>query len=133
MRARSQRRSNDGAEVMRVLDAVQKNEQPCLPLAGVGLLQDVFEGHSRACRSQRDHSLVVLRIGQPVELPAVFEAHGNALLARKLKDFFDPRVLPPLCYGDALDRPLRLQRFLNGVYACQSVHEADSLQSTVHG
>jgi hypothetical protein len=74
---------------------------------------------------------MVFRIGQPVELPAVFEAHGNALLARKLHDFFDPCVLPPLCYGDALDRPLRFKRFLNGVYASQSVHEADSLHSTV--
>jgi hypothetical protein len=75
---------------------------------------------------------VVFRIGQPVELPAILESHRNALLARQLHDFFDSRVLPPLRNRDAIDRPLSFQRFFNGVYASQFVHEVESLQLPVH-
>src|SRR6267378_5942736 len=76
---------------------------------------------------------MIFRIGQAVELSAVLEPHRNALLARQLHDLFDPRVLPPLRNGNAIDRPPSLQCLLNRVYARQLVHREKSLQSTVDG
>jgi len=56
----------------------------------------------------------------------------NALLARQLHDFFDSRGPASLRNRDAIDRPLSFQRFFNGVYARQFVHEVESLQLPVH-
>ena len=72
---------------------------------------------------------MVFRIGQPVELPAVLEPHRHALLARELHDLFDAGVLPAFRDGNAVDRALRFQRFLNGVNSCQAVHGGNSLQA----
>ena len=74
---------------------------------------------------------MILRVGEAVELVAVFEAHGNAVLARELHDFFDARVLPALGNGDAIDGTLRFERLFHRVDAPQLVHGKDSLQSTV--
>src|SRR6266446_3797539 len=115
---------------MRVLDAVEQHDQPSLPAACVRNFQNVFERSRRARRGQRDHALVVSRIGQPVKLPAVFKPYRHALLARQLHDFFDARILPPLRNGNPIDRPLRLQRFLHGMNPCQAVHGRNSLQAS---
>jgi len=101
-------------------------------VAGIGKSQNVSQTRRRARRRQRHHSLVIFRIGQPVDLPAILKSQRNALLARQLHDFFDSRVLPPLRDGDAIDRAPRLQRFLNGVNPSKFVHGKHSLQMRAH-
>ena len=71
---------------------------------------------------------MVLRIGQPVELPAVFESQGDSLLARELHDLLDTRVLAAFGDHDAVDGALCFERFLHGVNAGQAIHGTDSLQ-----
>ncbi len=94
--------------------------------------QNIFQRRRRARGCQRHHSLVIFRIGQPVNLPALLESHWNALLPRQLHNFFYPLVLPTLRDRDVVDGPPRLQRFLDRMYARQFVHEVESLPSPAH-
>ena len=89
--------------------------------------QNIFQCRSRTRRRQRHYSLVIFRIGQPVDLSPVLEPHRNALLARQLHDLFDSRVLPPPRNRNTIDRTPRLQRFLYHMYASQLIHGEESL------
>ena len=125
MRTRGQRRSNDGAQIVRILDAIEQNDESGARL--IRACENVVESRRSAGGGERDHALMIFRIGEAVELAAVFETHGNALLARELHDFFDARVLPALGNDDVLDGTLRFERFFHRVDAGQLVHGRDSL------
>jgi len=51
---------------------------------------------------------------------------GTPCLRASCNDFFDARILPPFRNGNPVNRPLRLQRLLHGMYPCQAVHGGDS-------
>src|SRR5215472_16832284 len=81
IRARCQRRSNDRAQVVRILDAVKQNDQSFLTMRRVGAGQNALErGSGASCRNCND-ALMVFRVSQAIELAALLKSHGNALLA----------------------------------------------------
>ena len=129
VRARSQGRSNDGAQVVRIFHAVEQDDETDLAAGLNRGCEDILQRGSGARSGYRDNPLVIFRIGQAVELIAVFEAHGNSLFARELNDFFDARVLAALGDGDAVDGALGFECFFDRVDAGELVHGMHSVTS----
>jgi hypothetical protein len=80
--------------------------------------------------------LVVAGIGQPVELAALLESHGDTARAGKLNDFLDTGVLAAFGDDDAVKGTAGFEGFANGVNAGETVHgelqfSVASLQFTV--
>src|SRR5208282_5882277 len=96
--------------------------EPRLILQAVRVRQNVFQGGRLARGRNRDHALMVARVGQPVELPAVLEAHGYAALPGKLHNFFNARILPALGDHNAVESAPRFEGFAYGVNTGESVH-----------
>src|SRR5580693_4311557 len=90
MSAGGQSRSNDGAEIVRIFDAVEKNDESFLTVIRglVGCRENTFQCGWRAGGGQTDDALMVSRIGKTIELPAVFKANGDVAGACQLDDFF---------------------------------------------
>ena len=79
MCAGGQSRSNDGAEIVRIFDAIEKNDQSFQTVIR-GLVccrENTFECGWRAGGGQSDDALMVSRIGETIELPALFKANGD--------------------------------------------------------
>src|SRR5580700_7540293 len=84
MCAGGQRRSNDGAEIVRIFDAIEKNDEsrPAVLRSLVCCCENTFECGWRAGGGQTDDALMVSRIGETIELPAVFKTNGDVAGAR---------------------------------------------------
>src|SRR5712692_3970804 len=124
VRSRGQRGADDCAQVVWILDAVEQHNQPFLSAAVAGIRgrENVVEGGSRAGSSQGHYALMILGIGQAVELAALLKSHGDVSLARQLHDFLHARILPPARDHDAVERAARFQSLAHRVYSRQPVH-----------
>ena len=123
-----ERGANDGAEVVGVFDAVEKDDETTLAIGGVGGGENVFECGGSAGGGDSDDALMIAGVGKAIELSAVFEADGDAALARELHDFFDAGVLPAFGDEDAVEGVAGFEGFADGVDAGETVH---GKQSTV--
>jgi hypothetical protein len=129
--AGGQRSSNNGAEIVRVLDTVKQDDQTFLTVAraGVGGGEDVFESCRGPCGGHRNDTLMIFRTGKAIDLGALLKAQGNVPFPRELDDLFDARVFATARDDDAIERVARFQGFADGVDSSQAVHEGDSLQA----
>ena len=75
VRAGSERSSNDRAEIVRIFDAIQQNNQAWLALFMVRGGKNIFESTGLAGRANRDDSLMITRSRSAIELCAFFEAY----------------------------------------------------------
>ena len=84
MRASGERRANDGAEIVRIFDAIEKNDEAFASVTGAFICrgENAVERCRRARGRESDDSLMIFRIGQAIELAAVLKAHGNVVRAR---------------------------------------------------
>src|SRR5580692_12632052 len=75
MRACGHRRANDGAEIVRIFDAVEKNDESLAAVAGTFICrgENAIERSWRARGGESDYTLMIFRIGQAVELSAILE------------------------------------------------------------
>jgi hypothetical protein len=121
VRARGQRGSNDGSQVVRVFHAIEQDDQAVTAAAGIGALEDIVERTRGAGGDDRDYSLMIFGIGEAIDLAAIFEAHGDATTARELHDFFGARVLAASRDDDAVDGAAALQGFAHGVDAGEAI------------
>src|SRR5580704_8180157 len=74
---------------------------------------------------------MIFRIGQAIELAAVFKADRDVAGASQLDDFFDPSILSAARDENAIERAARVQSLADSVDAGELVHEGNSLQSSV--
>ena len=124
MRTGGQRRANNRAQIVWIFHAVEQHDQALLPFRLIGVRDDVFQ-RGRCARGNHGYdALMIARVGQAIELPAIFEAHRDAPAARQLHDFFHARVLPAFRNHDAVECTTRFQRFANGMNSRKSVHES---------
>ncbi len=122
VRARGKSRADDGAEVVRVFDTVEKNDQALLRCVARGALEESFESGCGARSGERDDALMLARAGQTVHLRPVFEAHGHAAAARQPDEIFDAVAVSAARNDDAAERPARFQGFVNGVNTGETFH-----------
>ncbi len=124
MRTGRQRRSNDRTQIVRILDAIQQNNQSRLTTrsARIRSFNNFFNRSRRTRRHQPDNPLVILRIRQPVNLRPIFKPHRNISRPRQLHNLFHARILPPARNHDAVKRPPRFQRLPHRMYSRQPIH-----------
>ena len=125
--------ANDGAEIVRIFDAVEKDDEAFASVIGafVGGGENAFERRRSARGGQGDDSLMIFRVGETIQLAAVFKADGNIARTSELDNFFDARVLAAARDQDAIEGAARVERFADGVDASELVHVKGSLQSKV--
>ena len=127
MRARSQRRANDRAKIVRIFDAVKQHNQSRVDSFLVRVRKNIFKRACRARSANRHNSLVIACACSAVELPTLFKADGDSVASGKLHDFFRACVLPSFRHEHVLERPRRLQCFFHRMYSRQLVHRFHSL------
>ena len=130
--AGGERRADDGAEVVRVFNAVEQDDETALIFGGVGASEDVVESGGSTGGGDGDHTLMIAGVGKAVEIGAIFEADGNLSLAGELDDFFDAGILAALGDDNAVEVTAGLEGFAHGVNASETVH-GRSLQSSANG
>jgi hypothetical protein len=133
MRARGEGRSNDGSEIVRIFDAVEKNDQSFASVTSalVRRGENAFERGWGARSRESDDALMILRIGKTIELAAVFESDRDVPRTRELDYFLDACVLTAARNQNAIERAARVQGFANSVDAGELIHRGDSLQAVV--
>lgn len=107
--------AHDGAQVVRVLDAVQDNDEP-------RALQDVLQFAVLDGGSQSEDTLVRADARQPVQGLAGLEANRDAALARHPDQFVDPSSGGAAGDDEAVEGPARAQRFTHRVNSGQQAH-----------
>jgi len=119
MRACGEGRPNHGAEIVRIFDAVEKNDESFASVIGALVRggENALERSRGAGGGQSDYSLMIFRIGETIELAALFKADGNVSRAGELDDFLDARVLAPTRDQDAVERAAGVESFAYGVDA----------------
>ena len=122
MHASGQRGTDDGAEIVRIFDAVEQNDQPLATFRMVGAVENVVEGGGRSRGGDSDDPLVVPRVGQTIELPAILETDGDAAFAREFHDAFDAGILTALGDDDAIECASGFEGFADGVNTGETVH-----------
>ena len=60
MRTYGQRRSDDRAQIVRILDAIEQNDEAELAPRVIGARENVVESRGGARSGERDHSLMIL-------------------------------------------------------------------------
>jgi len=113
---------------VRILNTVKQNNKTFLRGIGNRRPDDVVKRGCGTHGCKRDHSLMLARAGEPVELPAIFKAHRNAFAAGELNQFLNPLAMAAASQNDARKRAPGFERFADGVNAGQTVHGASSLQ-----
>ena len=92
-----------------IFDAVEKDDESLASVIGALIRggENAFE-RSRSTRGGQSYdSLMIFRIGETIELAAVFKAHGNVSRAGKLHNFLDTGVLTAARDQDAIERAAR--------------------------
>ena len=79
LRARGQRRAHDRAQIMRILDAIEQDQQA---LRGFRA-QQILELDGGLGGGERGDALMLARAGEAVDLLPLFEAHRNAARFRE--------------------------------------------------
>jgi hypothetical protein len=114
---RSESGADDGADVVRIFDPIEKNKQATLP----GRVKQIFDFERRARSRECHNALMMFRAGRAVELRPVFESHGNVSGTGQFEKFLDAVAMEPASHKDAVKRVTRCQGFLNGVESCQVI------------
>ena len=114
--------ADDGAEIVRIFDAIEENNQTQVIFGFICVIDDVFEGGGCAHGGDRDDALVLAGVGEAIELAAIFKTNGDAARASELHDFFDASVLAALGDDDAVEGAAGFEGFADGVNASEAVH-----------
>jgi hypothetical protein len=110
-------RADDGADVVRVFNSIEKNKQAAIPGRG----KQVFD-FERCARSRKRHdALMMFRADRAVELRAIFESHWNVPGTGQFEKFLDAVAMEPASHKDAIQRVARCQGFFNGMESCQAI------------
>src|SRR5579859_3581453 len=105
MSACCERRANDGSEIVGIFDAVEKHNESFASVIGALVCsgENALESSGGARGSQSDDTLMVLRVGQTIELAAVFKTDGDVSRAGELDNFLDTSVLAAARDQDAIE------------------------------
>ncbi len=109
---------------MRVLDAVEKNEQ-LIGALGVALRmagEKIFDVEHFACGGEGYDALVMFSGCGAIKLDAILEAHRNAAGAREIENLLDAAAV--LSAGDkyAIERMPGNERFFDSMKSREVVH-----------
>ena len=120
----SESRANDGANVVRVFDAVEKNEQL---IGGLGIAlrmagEKIFYVEGFARGGEGHDALVMFGGRGAVELDAILEAHRNPARARQVENFLYAAAVLPAGDEYAVERMPGDERFLDSMKSRQVVH-----------
>jgi len=110
-------RADDGAEIVRVLDAVEDDDE-------AGAVEDVVEGGALLGRGEGDDALVGEILDQAVEVFAGLEADGHVRLAAEIDDLLEAGPGSTLDHVDAIESLAGAKGFADGVNTCNKSHGA---------
>src|SRR5690242_1992281 len=128
LRARGQRGSHNGAKVLRVFHAVEKDHQAESTLR-IARLQQVFKARGRRRRNNRDHALVFPRSGRAIQLNAFFKADRNAVLPRQTHQFLDPVAVAAAREHHRIERASGFESFTYGMDTGETIQWKTPVQS----
>ena len=112
--------AKDRAEVVRVLHAVEQNQQP--GFVALGFLYEVFEFNVTLRPGNQNNALVRGAAGGAVQLGFVDEAHGNRGAARRLYYRFDLRAFASLAHQQTFGGTSGGERLFDRVNAANDCH-----------
>lgn len=115
-----ERGANDGAEVVRVFDAIEENEESGRIFLCGG--EEVFEIEGAAGGEESDDALMVAGGCEAVEAGTIFKADRNVGGAGKANEFFDAVAVAAAGDVEAVERAPGAQRFKDGVDAGEEGH-----------
>ena len=96
VRARRKSRSNNRAEVLRILHAIQQHKQSrCRRIRSGMRGQKFFERDSRFRGDQSDNTLMIASSRGAIHLRTFFESHRHAIAPRQADDFLQAIAMPP--------------------------------------
>src|SRR5271170_3430333 len=83
MRACGESRANDGAEIVWIFHAIEKNDEPFASMTRAFICrgENAIERGRRTRGSESDHTLMIFCIGHTIELATVFEADRDVTRA----------------------------------------------------
>jgi len=109
------RRANDGAQIVRILDAVEHHVHPARA-------DGRFERRVFFRGAQCHHTLVLWTARGAVQMFACFEADGNFSLAAQVDDLLKTRARRAFDKQDPLERPAGADRLPDGMDSCDGRH-----------
>src|SRR5579864_9356374 len=128
LRARGQRGSHNGAKVLRVFHAVEKDHQAEGGLR-IARLQQVFKAGDRRRRNNRDHALVFPRSGGAIQLDVFFKTDRNAVLPRQTHQFLDAVAVPAAREHYRIERASGFESFAYGMDTGETIQWKTPVQS----
>ena len=118
--------ADNRAEIVGILDTVEKNDETALRFGLISVSDDVFESDRGAGSGDGDDSLMIAGIGQAVELAALFETNSNTARAGELNDFFNAGILTALGDNNTVEGAAGLEGFTNRVNTGETIHSEPS-------
>src|SRR6266849_2146453 len=113
--------SHNGAEILRVLDAVEKNQQ-----AGGGVriarFQQILKARRGRCGNECHDALMFPRAGGAIELYALLKTYRNAVLPRQTHQLLNSVAVAASRDNQGIERTIRFERFSYGVDTGEPVH-----------
>ena len=97
-------RSNNGPQVVGILNAVEENQQ-------LGSRKDTVEFGIALCGSVSYYALVCGAVGSAIKRLARLEAHRYGTLASEIDDFLETRPTGAASDQNSIERTSRAQRF----------------------
>jgi hypothetical protein len=119
LRASRERRAHDRAEIVRVLDAVEKHEQA---LPGF-YAEQILKLDGGLCGAKRGDPLVFARPGEAIELQAILEAQRHAARFRETHDSFNPLAVASARDQNAIEGAPCGKCFFDCVKSRDPIHE----------
>ena len=113
-----ERAAHDRSEIVRIFDAVEKNEKTSLGFSS----EKIFQFDRRSGRRQSRHALMLAGSRQPVDLLAFFETHRHASRLRQAHQRLDAFAAPPARQDDTLERAPGGERLFDGMKSGDPVH-----------
>jgi hypothetical protein len=117
--------AKEGAQVLRVLNAIESQNKAGGRLGGTGgSLMEVLDGVKLLAADQRDHALMRGGLGHEGQLLTRLLANTDTGLATERDELFEPFVLALASYQNLVKTtPASLDSFLNRMHPIKNFHE----------
>ena len=113
------RRAQDGAQIVRILDSIQNDQES----GRLRLLQNILGVQRGHLRREAENPLVAGALGFPVQPGPLFEGNADMALPGQVDNFLDAGILLPALDADPLDFFRRgLDRLRNRINSMQYRH-----------
>ena len=86
---------NDGSQVLRILNPIEKNEESCLGFVCARRVEEFAKVSVGPCRQHGDNALVIATIGKAIKADTLTDIEGDGILTSQLEDLVKVRTMRP--------------------------------------